>query len=116
MKLNHLNLSVTDVPATKAFLETYFDLRCEGGDQDRKNFAVLFDDNGLVLTLMQGAPATVSYPRTFHIGFIQESEAQVNALYERLKDDGFDVNPPERSHAWTFYVKAPGGVLVEVLG
>jgi catechol 2,3-dioxygenase-like lactoylglutathione lyase family enzyme len=116
MKLNHLNLSVTDVQATKAFLETYFGLRVEGDAPDRKNFAILRDDNGMVLTLMQGAPATVTYPRTFHIGFIQESEEQVNALYRRLKDDGFDVNPPERSHAWTFYVQAPGGVLVEVLG
>lgn len=116
MKLNHLNLSVTDVPATKAFLETYFALRDEGGAPDRKNFAILRDDNGMVLTLMQGAPATVAYPRTFHIGFIQESEAQVNALHERLIADGFTVSPPERSHAWTFYVQAPGGILVEVLG
>jgi lactoylglutathione lyase len=115
MKLNHLNLSVTDVQATKAFLEKYFALRDEGGDQGRKNFAILRDDNGMVLTLMQGAPATVTYPRTFHIGFIQESEAQVNALNQRLRDDGFDVSPPERSHAWTFYVQAPGGILVEVL-
>ena len=57
----------------------------EGGEQDRKNFAMLRDDNGMVLTLMQGAPATVTYPRTFHIGFIQESEEQVNALDPRLK-------------------------------
>src|SRR5689334_17714670 len=74
MKLNHLNLSVTDVQATKAFLETYFGLYSEGSAPDRKNFAILRDDNGMVLTLMQGAPATVTYPRTFHIGFIQESE------------------------------------------
>ena len=29
--------------------------------------------------------------------------------------DGFDAAPPARSHAWTFYVKAPGGFVVEVL-
>jgi catechol 2,3-dioxygenase-like lactoylglutathione lyase family enzyme len=116
MKLNHLNLSVTDVQATKAFLETYFGLVSEGAAPDRKNFAILRDDNGMVLTLMQGAPATVTYPRTFHIGFIQESEDAVNALHARLTADGYEAAPPERSHAWTFYVQAPGGILVEVLG
>jgi len=36
-------------------------------------------------------------------------------VYERLKADGYDVAPPERHHAWTFYVQAPGGFTVEVL-
>jgi hypothetical protein len=32
MKLNHLNLMVTDVRAAGAFLETYFGLRSMGGN------------------------------------------------------------------------------------
>jgi catechol 2,3-dioxygenase-like lactoylglutathione lyase family enzyme len=54
-------------------------------------------------------------PRTFHIGFRQESEERVNEINQRLRDDGFDVEPPQRQHAWTFYVQAPGGFTVEVL-
>lgn len=78
--------------------------------------AFLLDDDGLVLTLMKAGQATeVKYPGSFHIGFIQESEAWVNELNQRLKDDGFDVEPPQRSHAWTFYVRAPGGFTIEVL-
>jgi lactoylglutathione lyase len=46
---------------------------------------------------------------------MQESEDHVNELYRRLKDDGFAVEPPSQQHAWTFYVQAPGGFLVEVL-
>ena len=57
----------------------------------------------------------VSYPGTFHIGFVQESDERVNEIYQRLKDDGFEMKPPQRSHAWTFYVQAPGGITVEVL-
>lgn len=76
-------------------------------------FAALFDDNGLVLTLMKGKQ--VSYPNTFHIGFIQESKDRVNEINQRMKDDGFDVEPPQQSHGWTFYVQAPGGFTVEVL-
>lgn len=110
MKINHLNLTVTDVTAAAEFLEKYFGLRNQGGN---KGFTVLFDDNGLVLSLMKGSE--VSYPGTFHIGFIQESEERVNEINQRLKADGFDVAPPERHHGWTFYVQAPGGFTVEVV-
>jgi lactoylglutathione lyase len=111
MKLNHLNLTVNDVKAAREFLEKYFELQTK--ETRGNSFAVLFDDDGLVLTLMRGAQ--VSYPKTFHIGFIQASEERVNEINQRLKDDGFDVEPPQRSHGWTFYVEAPGGFTVEVL-
>jgi catechol 2,3-dioxygenase-like lactoylglutathione lyase family enzyme len=114
MNLNHLNLSVTDVPATVAFLETYFGLRNLRGETVNPNFTVMLDDSGLALTLMKHS-AEVRYPGQFHIGFVQASEEQVNDLYERFKADGFDVQPPQRAHAWTFYVQAPGGFTVEVL-
>lgn len=110
MKLSHVNLTVTDVPAAAQFLEKYFGLRNQGGN---KGFNLLFDNDGLVLTLMKAAE--VVYPKTFHIGFGQESEERVNEIYQRLKDDGFEVDPPQRSHAWTFYVLAPGGFVVEVM-
>jgi catechol 2,3-dioxygenase-like lactoylglutathione lyase family enzyme len=84
-------------------------------DPGRAGFAVLFDDRGLVLTLMKGKAADVRYPPTFHVGFMQESEAQVDALYERLRADGYEAEPPQRSHAWTFYLRAPGGFTIEVL-
>lgn len=115
MKLNHVNLTVTDVPAAKEFLSKYFGLRSldSSGDKRETSFDVLFDDDNLVLTLMRGAEA--NYPKTFHIGFGQENEEKVNEVYQRLKEDGFDVAPPRRAHAWTFYVKAPGGFTVEVL-
>jgi lactoylglutathione lyase len=116
MKLNHLNLTVTDVQAAEKFLATYFGLQIQREERDNKNFGILFDDDGLVLTLMKaGRAATVEYPGTFHIGFMQENDEQVNEINQRLKDDGFEVEPPQRSHAWTFYIQAPGGFTVEVL-
>jgi catechol-2,3-dioxygenase len=116
MKLNHLNLTVTDVPATRTFLETYFGLRTMGGNN---NLSLLMDDGGLVLTLTSmkiGNETEVRYPATFHIGFAQESEERVNEINQRLKEDGFDVPPPSRQHgSWTFYFRAPGGFTIEVL-
>lgn len=114
MKLNHVNLTVTDVPAAAAFLTKYFGLvNTDAGDDSGATFAVLFDDDGLVFTLMKGAE--VQYPKTFHIGFIQESEEKVDELNQRLKEDGFKVASPVHSHGYTFYIKAPGGFTVEVL-
>jgi catechol-2,3-dioxygenase len=116
MKLNHLNLTVTDVRQTQNFLEEYFHLRPGGGND---NIAFLSDDDGLVLTLtsMKIARETkVKYPGAFHIGFIQETEERVNEINRRLKEDGHDVPPPSRQHgAWTFYFHAPGGFTIEVL-
>ncbi len=113
MRLNHLNLRVTDVPATVRFLETYFGMRSMGGNS---GMAFLTDEGGFVLTLMKASRATeLKYPANFHIGFAQPGEEEVNAIYRRLKEDGYDVPAPTRQHAWTFYVEAPGGITVEVL-
>ena len=113
MKLNHINLAVTDVLATSQFLKKYFGMRNMAGEEDDSKFNVLFDDDHLVLSLIK--VGQVKYPATFHIGFIQPSEARVNEINQRLKDDGFDVESPQRLHAWTFYVQTPGGFMVEVL-
>lgn len=116
MKLNHLNLTVTSVPETHKFLGTYFGLKNMGGNN---NIAFLSDDNGLVLSLTSmkvGKETEIKYPATFHVGFIQDSEARVNEINQRLKEDGFDVPPPSKQHSsWTFYFVAPGGFTIEVL-
>jgi lactoylglutathione lyase len=116
MKLNHINLTVTNVPETHRFLEEYFGLRSMSGNN---NMAFLSDENGLVLTLTSmkvGKETEVKYPVTFHVGFTQESEERVNEINRRLKEDGFDVPPPSRQHgSWTFYFQVPGGFTIEVL-
>ena len=115
MRLNHLNLTVPDVQQTREFFENYFDFRCvfqRGPDA----LAVLTDESGFVLTLNNFAKATeVQYPGAFHIGFNQENRERVNEIHDRLKTSGFDPQPPREFHgAWTFYLRAPGGFLVEV--
>jgi catechol-2,3-dioxygenase len=116
MKLNHLNLTVADVPGTQAFLAKYFGLQPGGGNN---NIAFLTDDNGIVLTLtsMKVAGVTeVKYPGAFHVGFIQESPGRVDEINRQLREDGFDVPPPSRQHgSWTFYFESPGGFTIEVL-
>lgn len=117
MKLNHLNLTVTDPAESQAFLAKYFGLKPQG--KPNKNMAFLSDDNGMVLSLTNvqlGGETAVKYPATFHIGFIQETEQRVTEINEHLRADGIDVPVPSKQHgAWTFYFLAPGGFTIEVL-
>ena len=116
MKLNHINLTVTDVEAASNFLVDYFGMRSMGGN---KGMGFLTDEQdgwGFVLTLMKATEGTQGkYPGTFHIGFFIGGEETVDEIYRRLKEDGFDVPKPEDTgHSYGFYVKAPGGFMVEV--
>src|SRR4051812_20879496 len=105
MKLNHLNLTVTDVIATRQLLVKHFGMRPMEEGRENPGFDMVTDENGMVLTLIRFPKGKeIEYPYTFHIGFIQESEEKVNEINQRLKEDGFDVPPPSRQHgSWTFY-------------
>ena len=116
MKLNHLNLTVTDTQAASKFLEKYFGMRSMGGNASMRFLTDEEDDWGFVLTLTKAGKNTeVKYPGIFHIGFFVESKDAVNETYRRLKEDGYDVPAPKKNnHAYGFYVKAPGGFTVEL--
>lgn len=112
MKVNHVNLTVVEVRAAAALLETYLGLQSHGGNAE---MMVLLNDAGLVLTLMKaGRSTTVKCPDNFHIGFFIEDEATVDAINQRLREDGFDVPPPEPHHAYGFYVQTPGGFTADI--
>ena len=116
MRLNHLDLTVPNVAQSRAFFETYFGFRCVVA-RENDALVVLTDDAGFALTLSNlDATTQVAYPPGFHIGFMQDSRERVDAIYERLKSSGFDVEAPREWHgAWTFYFRAPGGFDIEVL-
>jgi lactoylglutathione lyase len=115
MTLNHINVAVPDVARSREFFETYFSLRCIAA-RGKNAIAVMTDDTGLVFSLSNFEhKSEVTYPSGFHIGFMQDSREQVDAMYDRLKAGGFEMDPPKEFHgAWTFYFHAPGGIVVEV--
>lgn len=118
MVLNHLNLTVPDAAETAAFLEKYFGMHTMPGVEQKKTFAMVMDDQGMVLTLIRAGQkgGEVVYPPTFHIGFGQPNAEAVNAVHARLIADGYEAPAPSEQHgAWTFYLKAPGGFEIEVL-
>ena len=89
MKLNHLDLQVTDVQAARAFFETFFDFHCSYA---RTELAILTDETGFELAISNLSKATeVQYPQDFHIGFVVAEVAQVQALYTHLKEAGYTM-------------------------
>lgn len=87
MRLNHVDLQVSDVARARDFFETHFDFRRVYEREGR--LALLEDEAGLSLgvsNLFDSPPP--AYPSDFHIGFILEEEAEVRAQYERLRSAG----------------------------
>ncbi len=115
MRLNHLNLTVPNVSASRAFFEKYFGIRCIA-ERGRDTIAIMLDESGFVFSLSNFEKATeVAYPGAFHIGFMQDSAQRVDEIYAQMKADGIVAEPPREFHgAWTFYVRDPGGIVVEV--
>lgn len=116
MRLNHLDLQVPDVAATRDFFEAHLGFRCEA-TKGKDALCILRDETGFVLVLsVHRKDGPTEYPSAFHIGFLLDSEEAVHAQYARMTAAGVHLpNPPEkRRGALLFYFHAPGGVLVEV--
>ena len=104
MTLNHLNLSVQDVPAARTFFETYFDLTSE----DRKpndTLSVLTGTDGFVLVLMNerlNQNGNKTYPDAFHLGFFLNNQEEVISLFDKLKDGGIHLEQQPQKIRRTF--------------
>jgi catechol 2,3-dioxygenase-like lactoylglutathione lyase family enzyme len=114
MRLNHLDLPVPDIAATRAFFET-----CMGFTHEKTlgqdGLSILRDESGLVLVLSRRRAEAPGFPATFHIGFHLDSEDAVTALHARLQAAGHAHDGPTMQRgAFAFYFTAPGDILVEV--
>jgi len=115
MKLNHLNVCVTDPRASSQFFVDHFGFQ-RANTNGLDTLAVLHGEDDFVLILSNFDKQNVPvYPNGFHFGFIRESRDEVDAMYGRLQEAGFAGEAPRAVHgSWTFYFQAPGDILVEV--
>lgn len=115
MRLNHLDLPVPDVAATRDFFETWLGFTHER-TLGQDGLAILRDSGGLVLVLsrLQDKGAQ-TWPFPFHIGFHLPTEAQVSDLHRRMSEAGLAVGEAcVQRGAFSFYFTAPGDILVEI--
>ena len=117
MTLNHLNLSVQDVPVARIFFETYFAFKCDDS-KPNDTLSVLSGTNGFVLVLMNqrlNEKGNHSYPDAFHIGFFLDNETEVIALFDKLKAGGIalEQQPQRIRRTFGFYFHFQG-VMIEI--
>jgi catechol 2,3-dioxygenase-like lactoylglutathione lyase family enzyme len=115
MKLNHIDLPVTEPLRVRAFFEQLFDMKCTFTRED--GLTVLLDEDGNALTLSPLPPGeTLRYPTGFHVGFNLDHEHEVHEVLERVKAAGVPIVRPlgNLAGALTFHCQAPGPILVEV--
>jgi catechol 2,3-dioxygenase-like lactoylglutathione lyase family enzyme len=115
MRLNHLDLQVSDVPATAAWFVEHFGLVLASNGTSPA-LAILGDEAGFSLVLQRKKREEDAYPDGFHIGFLVETVEAVLARREALLAAGVEgvseviVN----GRGTIVYVRGPSGVLVEV--
>ena len=120
MRLNHLDLHVPDVAATAEFFTRYLglqliDTRANGG------LAILSDGHGLELVLSHaiekfGSTDQANSLVTYHVGFIVDDRAKVDAVHAAIAASGTEPPqaPREMRGGYLFYCHAPGHILVEI--
>lgn len=114
MKLNHINLVVSNVATAILFFEKYFGFKCTETKGDNI-VAVLKGIDGFTLVIMKQKDGEPQYPQAFHIGFMQESKEQVHDVHAQLKNDGYDVGegPKNIRDSFGFYFTFQG-IMIEV--
>jgi catechol 2,3-dioxygenase-like lactoylglutathione lyase family enzyme len=113
VKLNHLDLQSHDVQTLATFFVHHFDL--ERVSNDRSPAIVILHDGAGFTLVIQRRTDEHPYPAGFHLGFIHDRAAVVEAHHARLTAAGLRMSPIDRNARGTrFYVKAPEDILIEV--
>lgn len=115
MKLNHIDLQVSDVDAAREFFERFFGLRCRY--QRHKQIAIFESDSGFefaVSNLFNSPPP--AYPPDFHLGFVLDHSNDVRGTYDRLKNAGvpMKLDLGVQGPALVFQCFGPDNIPVEV--
>jgi catechol 2,3-dioxygenase-like lactoylglutathione lyase family enzyme len=114
MKLNHLDLQVTDVQRSVLFFERHFDLELQSS-RSSPALAILSDRHGFVLVLQRRKRDDEAYPEGFHVGFLADDVATVHRTCARARADGLAVSDViENNRGTLIYCRTPDGITIEL--
>lgn len=112
LKLNHVDLVVSEIVPHREFLEHWFGMSVEKEDE---SICLMRDADGLLLILRRAEPGEAAdYPRDFHLGFFLPDENTVTCLYERMRDDEVAFTQTLAERPAKFRCLTPAGLLIEV--
>jgi len=95
MKLNHINLVVSNVADAIKLFEKHFNFKCTDIKGDNI-VAILKGAEDFTLVIMTDKNGQTTYPNAFHIGFMLDSEDEVMKTYTALKNGGIEVGQEPR--------------------
>lgn len=106
MKLNHLNLVITDVSNAVRFFEKHLGFKCIVNRNDA--MAILKNGDDFVLVLWSSKlnkSDQAKYHENFHIGFYQQDKESVIEIYEKLQGENvvFESEPKNIRNTFGFY-------------
>ncbi|MCQ1571523.1 VOC family protein [Neorhizobium galegae] len=121
MRMNHIDIHVSDVAATSDFLIRHFGLTLREM-RGANGLAILADDAGLEIVVSRPVEKFGCAEQqalgfvTYHLGFIQPERGEVDRLYRELKAGDAELvgEPREMRGGYLFYCLAPGRVMIEV--
>lgn len=95
MKLNHINIVVSNVAEAIKLFETYFNFKCKDIKGDNI-VAILKGADDFSLVIMAGKGGQATYPNAFHIGFMLDSEKEVTNVFDTLRNGGIALGQEPR--------------------
>nr|WP_294859764.1 VOC family protein [uncultured Fluviicola sp.] len=95
MKLNHINLVVSNVEEATRFFEQNFDFASVEIKGDHI-ISIMKGTDDFTLVIMAPKEGKANYPDAFHVGFMLDNESEVIAQYEKLKNNGIEVGQEPR--------------------
>ena len=115
MKLNHLDLQVSDVQRSVELFEQLLGLHLQSS-RTSPAIAILTDGEGFTLVLQRRKNETDTYPEGFHFGFLVADAETVRRFQAGAKARGLvDVSDViENGRGVLVYLRTWDGLLIEV--
>jgi catechol 2,3-dioxygenase-like lactoylglutathione lyase family enzyme len=114
VKLNHLDLQVSDVQRSVMFFESVFDMQLQSS-RTSPALAIMSDGEGFTLVLQRRKHDDERYPEGFHLGFLVDDVDLVHRMRERAVAAGVECSDVIKNNRGTLlYCRAPDGYSVEV--
>jgi len=114
VKINHLDLQVSDVQHTVTLFEELLGLRLES-NRASPAIAILTDDEGFTLVLQRRKGGAAPYPEDFHFGFLVPDVETVRRFQQRARALELEVSDViENGRGVLSYWRTADGILVEV--
>ena len=118
MRIEHIAMYVNNLEATRDFFITYFNAKANGGYHNKitdfQSYFLSFEDGArleiMKMPVMEDLPKKLARTGYVHIAFSLGSEAAVNALTEKMKQDGYDIVSGPRTTGDGYYESCIVGI------